>query len=76
MPAEWRNQVAVVTGGSRGIGLAVCRHLAHDGECVHAVGRMNVLMLRRPTPPANVDKASPNAQNALGIDDDAVLRGL
>ena len=28
MPAEWRNQVAVVTGGARGIGRATARLLA------------------------------------------------
>jgi len=52
------------------------RRVFDESECVHAVGRMNVLMLRRPTASANVDKASPDAQNALGIDDDGVLRGL
>ena len=30
-------RVAVVTGGSRGIGVAICRHLAHDGMSVHLV---------------------------------------
>lgn len=30
-------RVAVVTGGSRGIGQAICRRLAHDGMSVHLV---------------------------------------
>jgi NAD(P)-dependent dehydrogenase (short-subunit alcohol dehydrogenase family) len=34
MPAEWRNQVAVVTGGARGIGRATARLLAHRGAAV------------------------------------------
>jgi NAD(P)-dependent dehydrogenase (short-subunit alcohol dehydrogenase family) len=34
MPAEWRNQVAVVTGGARGIGRATARLLAHHGAAV------------------------------------------
>src|SRR2546430_9976905 len=34
MPAEWRNQVAVATGGARGIGRATARLLAHHGAAV------------------------------------------
>ena len=34
MPAEWRNQVAVVTGGARGIGRATARLLAQHGAAV------------------------------------------
>ena len=34
MPTEWRNQVAVVTGGARGIGRATARLLAHHGAAV------------------------------------------
>jgi 3-oxoacyl-[acyl-carrier protein] reductase len=30
-------RVAIVTGGSRGIGLAICRRLAHDGMNIHLV---------------------------------------
>jgi 3-oxoacyl-[acyl-carrier protein] reductase len=32
-------EIAVVTGGARGIGLATVRRLAQDGFCVHAVDR-------------------------------------
>jgi 3-oxoacyl-[acyl-carrier protein] reductase len=37
---EWRNQVAVVTGGARGIGRATARHLAQGGAavCVNYAG--------------------------------------
>jgi len=34
MPAEWPNQVAVVTGGARGIGRATARLLAQRGAAV------------------------------------------
>ena len=34
MLAEWRNQVAVVTGGARGIGRATARLLAQHGAAV------------------------------------------
>jgi 3-oxoacyl-[acyl-carrier protein] reductase len=34
MPTEWRNQVAVVTGGARGIGRATARLLARHGAAV------------------------------------------
>jgi len=34
MPAEWRNQVAVVTGGARGIDRATARLLAQHGAAV------------------------------------------
>ena len=34
MPAEWPNQVAVVTGGARGLGRATARLLAQRGAAV------------------------------------------
>jgi 3-oxoacyl-[acyl-carrier protein] reductase len=34
MPAEWRNQVAVVTGGARGIGRATALLLAQHCAAV------------------------------------------
>jgi NAD(P)-dependent dehydrogenase (short-subunit alcohol dehydrogenase family) len=65
---EWRNQVAVVTGGARGIGRATARLLAQRGAAVcvnyglfafdHRSG-----MAGRNTPPAetNSDAERPTA---------------
>ena len=39
---EWRNQVAVVTGGSRGIGRATARLLAQRGAAVCVNYAVNV----------------------------------
>jgi 3-oxoacyl-[acyl-carrier protein] reductase len=33
-PGDWNGQVAVVTGGARGIGAAICRRLAAEGAAV------------------------------------------
>ncbi|TCO62050.1 SDR family NAD(P)-dependent oxidoreductase [Actinocrispum wychmicini] len=68
-------KVAIVTGGSRGVGLAVARRLAAGGVYVHAIHQRSPL----PEQPGSItfhrgDASDPEAMTAL-IDEVATLRG-
>jgi long-chain acyl-CoA synthetase len=64
-PATWNNKIALVTGGSSGIGLAIARQLAQQGAGVWLVARRKELLetalkqVEAARPPAN---RPPNTQ--------------
>jgi 3-oxoacyl-[acyl-carrier protein] reductase len=73
--AGWREQVALVTGGSRGIGRAVARRLAREGAsvCVNYVSRVDAAESLVADIRANGGRA---IAVAADVSDDAAVEGM
>jgi NAD(P)-dependent dehydrogenase (short-subunit alcohol dehydrogenase family) len=73
--ATWRDQVALVTGGSRGIGRAIARRLAREGAsvCVNYVTRADAAESLVADIQANGGRA---IAVAADVSDDAAVEGM
>ena len=73
--ATWRDQVALVTGGGRGIGRAIARRLAREGAsvCVNYVTRADAAESLVADIQANGGRA---IAVAADVSDDAAVEGM
>jgi 3-oxoacyl-[acyl-carrier protein] reductase len=73
--ATWRDQVALVTGGARGIGRSIARRLAHEGAsvCVNYLNRADAAESLVADIRANGGRA---IAVAADVSDDAAVEGM